>query len=81
LDELHYVVILAFLNPGQGQIRECFRLDDKTTSNVLKENEVNKFFFLISNDLLKKAQRGATLVHREYTRERLRGAREEIKKL
>jgi hypothetical protein len=29
----------------------------------------------------KRAQRGAILVHREYTRERLRGAREEIKKL
>jgi hypothetical protein len=39
------------------------------------------FFFWISNNLLKKAQRGATLVHRKYTRERLKGARKEIQKI
>jgi hypothetical protein len=31
--------------------------------------------------IYKRVQRGATLVHRKYTRERLRGAREEIKKI
>jgi hypothetical protein len=40
-----------------------------------------KIFFWISNNSLKKAQRGATLVHRKYTRERLKGARKEIQKI
>jgi hypothetical protein len=39
------------------------------------------FFFWISNNLLKKAQRGATQVHRKYTKERLRGAREEVQEI
>ena len=30
---------------------------------------------------IENAQRGATLVHRKYTRKRLRGAREENKKI
>jgi hypothetical protein len=45
------------------------------------ENLVDMFFFWISNNSLKKAQRGATLVHRKYTRERLKGARKEIQKI
>jgi quinolinate synthase len=52
----------------------------KTFFNLLAKT-FTIIFFLLSNVYISKAQRGATLVHREYTREHLTRIREKNKKI